>query len=175
MYLHSVPYPVQAQDLAMCLTRSCASTGCGGSPDPVRQILCAQDLVRAISCAGHRIWPISCALDSACRAQRTGYGTTAPDPVHRTGCGSSHIRCTGYDNHIRCTGSDTVRDEASALRSPRPAHEPSAQRTLPTSHARVRGQRSFLSTRCRRRCTDVDPLLISGGPCHLKVESEDKI
>jgi hypothetical protein len=41
-------------------------------------------------------------------AQRTGYGTTAPDPVHRTGCGSSHIRCTGYDYHIRCTGSDTV-------------------------------------------------------------------
>ena len=41
-------------------------------------------------------------------AQRTGYGTTEPDPVHRTGCGSSHIRCTGYDYHIRCTGSDTV-------------------------------------------------------------------
>ena len=35
----------------------------------------------------------------------TGYGLY---PVHRTGCGVSHIRCTRYDHHIRCTRSDTV-------------------------------------------------------------------
>ena len=76
---------VHAPDVA-CIIR-CAA------PDDVACIIrcTAPDVARIIQCTGSG-------------AQRTGYGTTEPNPVHRTGCGSSHIRCTGYMTKLTISG-----------------------------------------------------------------------